>query len=166
MADRPLTIEEVLALLAETPPRIAALTDGLESAQLHAAPGPGEWSANDILAHLRSCADFWGNYIRRILVEDRPTWRAVSARTWLKRADYPTLEFRTSLRAFAAQRAELLATLEPLPREAWSRAAAVKTPDKVRERTVLSYAEGMARHEHQHIGEIGQIASATTIPHL
>jgi DinB superfamily len=158
MPDRALTIEEVLALLAEGPSRLAALTGGLEPQQLQVAPSPGEWSANDVLAHLRSCADFWGNYIGRILAEDRPAWRAVSARTWLKRTDYPTLEFRSSLRSFAAQRAELLAILEPLPREAWSRAALVKSTDKVRELTVLSYADRMARHERQHVEQIAQIA--------
>ena len=69
---------------------------------------------------------------------------------------------RSSLRAFTAQRAELLALLETLPREAWSRAALVKTTDKVRELTVLSYADRMARHEHQHIEQFAQIASALT----
>jgi hypothetical protein len=158
--DRELTIEESLALLAETPSRLAALTVGLEPAQLQVAPSPGEWSANDVLAHLRSCADFWGNYISRILAEDRPTWREVSARTWLKRTDYPTLEFRSSLRSFTAQRAELLAILELLPREAWSRAALVKSTGKVLELTVLSYADRMARHERQHVEQIALIAEA------
>ena len=63
MYDRPLTIEQMLTILSETPPRIAALTAGLATSLLHRAPNPGEWSANNVLAHLRSCADVWGNYI-------------------------------------------------------------------------------------------------------
>ena len=63
MPERSLTIEQVLIMLAETPPRIAALTAGLAPAQLRTAPNQGEWSANDVLAHLRSCADVWGNCI-------------------------------------------------------------------------------------------------------
>ena len=47
-----LTIEQVLAILAETPPRIAALTAGLAPAQLYTASSLGEWSARDVLAHL------------------------------------------------------------------------------------------------------------------
>jgi hypothetical protein len=35
---RSLTIEQILTLLAETLPRIAALTAGLATAQLHTAP--------------------------------------------------------------------------------------------------------------------------------
>ncbi len=81
MYDTPLTIEQVLTLLAETPPRLAALTAGATPAQLQARPGPAEWSLNEILAHLRSCADMWGGYIRTILAEDRPTFRAVNPTT-------------------------------------------------------------------------------------
>ena len=52
MPDRSLSIEQILALLAEHPRRIAALTAGLGSAQLHTKPNPAEWSANDVLAQL------------------------------------------------------------------------------------------------------------------
>jgi hypothetical protein len=86
--EKPLTIEQILTLLRDSPPRIAALTGGLTPAQLHAAPGQGEWSANDVLAHLRSCADVWGRYITRILAEDRPAIRAVSPRTYVFGFDY------------------------------------------------------------------------------
>ena len=67
MPRRSFTIEQILTLLAEAPPRIAALTAGLAPAQLHAAPNPGEWSANEVLAHLRACADMWGNCIATII---------------------------------------------------------------------------------------------------
>jgi len=40
MAGRSLTIEQILTLLAATPPRIAALTAGLATSPLHAAPNP------------------------------------------------------------------------------------------------------------------------------
>ena len=84
MPKRSLTIEQVLTLLAETPRRIAALTAGLAPAQLHTAPNHGEWSANDVLAHLRSCADVWGNCIEVIIAQDTPTIRAVNPTTWIQ----------------------------------------------------------------------------------
>src|SRR6476469_3741376 len=109
MATGSLTIEQVLALLAQTPPRIAELTAGLASAELKAAPNQGEWSANDILAHLRSCDDMWGRCIMQMLAEDKPTIRAVNPRTWIKQTDYPEQEFQPSLSAFTKQRADLVA---------------------------------------------------------
>jgi DinB superfamily len=155
-----LTIEQVLTLLVQTPPRIAALTTGLTSGQLRTSFNEGEWSANDVLAHLRSCADMWGNCIAAILAEDRPTIRAVNPTTWIKQTDYPELEFRPSLRSFATQRAGLLAVLEPLPPEGWARAAPVTGAGKVLERTVLSYAQWLARHERPHIKQIERIVNA------
>jgi hypothetical protein len=151
------TIEQALTLLAETPPRLATLTVGLTSAQLRTAPSPDEWSANDVLAHLRSCADVWGGYVRRILAEDRPTIRAISPRTWIYQTDYPELEFALSLRAFTIQRAELLAVLEALATDDWLRAATVTGVGNPLQRTVLDYAERMTRHERPHSKQIARI---------
>jgi hypothetical protein len=148
----------VLTLLAETPTRLAALTADLSSEELQMRPTPDEWSANDVLAHLRACADVWGNCILTIIVQDRPTWRAVSPRTWIKQTDYLQQAFRPSLGAFTTQRAELLAVLSPLPLDAWERSARVSTVGRVLEPTVLSYAERLVVHERSHIKQIAGIA--------
>jgi len=154
-----LIIEQILTLLAEAPLRIAALTAGLAPAQLRTAPSPEAWSANDVLAHLRSCADVWGNCIATMIAEDGPTLRAVNPRTWIKQTDYPELEFRPSLRAFTTQRADLLAVLKPLPHEGWSRAATVTGAGKPLVRTVHTYAQWMARHERPHVKQIERIVN-------
>lgn len=150
-------IEQVLALLAVTPPRLAELTAGVAQARLHTNPDHDEWSANDVLAHLRSCADVWGSCIATILAEDSPTLRAVSPRSWIEQTNYRDLKFRPSLRAFTAQRAGLLAILEPLSEERWSRSATVTGAGRPLQRSVLSYADRLARHETQHIEQIERI---------
>jgi hypothetical protein len=154
------SIEEVLSLLAETPTRIAALTDGLTPAQVRTAPGPDEWSANDVLAHLRSCADMWDGYMMTILAEDRPTIRAVNPRAWIKQTDYLELEFAPSLRAFTTQRTELLAVLEALSPDDWARTATVTGAGSPLQKTVLDYADRLARHEQPHIKQIERIVKA------
>jgi len=156
---RSLTIEQVLTLLAETPRRIAALTAGLAPAQLHTAPNHGEWSANDVLAHLRSCADVWGNCIEVIIAQDTPTIRAVNPTTWINSTDYLEQEFQPSLYAFATQRTDLLAVLEPLAHEDWSRAATVTGAGKPLVRTVHTYAQRLARHERTHVKQIERIVN-------
>lgn len=153
------TPEQILALLEAGPPRIAALTAGLTSAQLHRSPNPGEWSANEVLAHLRACADMWGNAMVAILTQDRPTLRAVNPRTWIQKTDYLEQKFQPSLQAFAAQRTELLNVLEPLAPADWSRTATVTGAGKPLERTVLSYARWLAEHERPHLKQIGRIVS-------
>ena len=151
--------EQVLTLLAAAPPRLAALASDLAPAQLRTAPTLDVWSANEVLAHLRACADVWGDCIVTMLAEDRPTLRAVNPRTWIKRTSYLDLDFRLSLSAFAAQRAELLAVLEPLPPGGWARAATVTGAGKALERTVLSYAQRLARHERPHLRQVERIVN-------
>ena len=159
MPRRSLTIEQVLTILPETPPHIAALTAGLRLAQLHTPPNPDEWSANDVLAHLRACADVWGNCIEVILAQDTPTIRAVNPRTWIKKTDYLEQEFQPLLHAFTTQRTDLLSRLEPLAQEGWSRSATVTGAGKPLVRTVLFYAQWLARHERPHLKQIKRIVN-------
>jgi DinB superfamily len=163
MPSKSLPIEQVLTLLSQTPPRIAALTAEQTPVQLHTAPRPDEWSANDVLAHLRACADVWGNCIRTIIFEDIPTIRAVNPTTWIKKTNYRELDFQHSLRSFATQRAALLAVLESLPHEGWSRAATVIGAGKPLERTVFSYAQRLAIHERPHIKQIERVVKTMHI---
>ena len=158
MPSASLAIDRVLTLLAETPTRLAALTADLSPEEVQMRPTLDEWSASVVLAHLRACADVWGNCIMTIIAQDRPTLRAVSPRTWIKQTDYPDLAFRPSLGAFTAQRAELLVVLSPLPIDTWERSARVSTVGKVLEPTVLSYAERLLVHERSHIKQIAGIA--------
>ena len=159
MPGKLLPIEQVLTLLAEAPTRIAALTAGLAPDQLHTAPNQDEWSATEVLAHLRACADVWGSCIAVIIAEDKPTIRAVNPRTWIKKTDYLEQEFQPSLHAFAAQRTDLLAVLERLVPEDWSRSATVTGAGKPLIRTVHSYAESIAVHERPHVKQIQRIAN-------
>ena len=156
-SDNPYTSEQTVALLAQSPQRIVELTGGLTPAQLRTSPSPDEWSANDVLAHLRSCSDVWNGCIRRILDEDKPTIRAINPTAWIKQTNYPELEFAPSLRAYLAQRAELLKLLEPLQPESWSRSATVTGAGAPLQRTVLDYAERMARHERAHCRQLAKI---------
>jgi hypothetical protein len=161
--DRPLTIEQILTMLAAAPAHITSLTTGLAPAQLLAPPEPGEWSARDVLAHLRACGDMWGRYIVEILSQDKPTIKAVNPTTWIKQTDYRELEFQPSLQAFTEQRAGLLAVLEPLAPEGWSRTATVTGAGKPRERTVYTYAQWLANHERSHFKQIERTANAARL---
>lgn len=160
MYDTPRTIEQILTMLAAAPSRLAALTQGLRPAQLLAPPKPGEWSARDVLAHLRACSDMWGKYIALILAEDRPTIKAVNPTTWIKQTNYREQEFQPSLRAFTAQRHDLLAVLKPLAPRAWSRTATVTGAGKPSERTVCTYARWLANHEQSHFRQMERIVNA------
>ena len=152
--------EQILSLLQEGPTRIAAATGGVAPERLRTRPLPEEWSANEVLAHLRACADVWGESIRRIIAEDRPTIRAINPRTWMEKTDYPGLEFQPSLQAFLLQRAELLAFLDGLSEASWQRTATVKGAGRPLQQTMQFFGDKLARHERTHVKQIERIVKA------
>jgi hypothetical protein len=160
VADRALTSEQILTMLQATPSRLGVLTAGVTPEQLRAPPAPGAWSAVEVLAHMRACADVWGDCIQRMLAEDHPTLRAINPRSWIKRTNYRELAFQASLDAFAEQRHELLAVLAPLPPEGWQRAATVTGAGAPLQRSVHDYAQWLARHERPHLKQIERMAAA------
>ena len=149
-----LPIEEILTRLESGPGRIASMTDDLSEAQLHIAPAEDEWSANDVLAHLRSCQDVWGGYIYRMVAEDRPTIRVISPRNYIRRTAYLTLDFAPSLAAFSKARAELVTLLKSLPPEAWQRTCIATGAGRPNDRSVHGEGDALARHERAHIRQI------------
>jgi len=156
--------DECLAILESTPARIAEATRGLSSDDLR-RPIVGEWSATDVLAHVRACEDARGQCIPRIIAEDHPTIRAVNPRVLIETSGHRNLDFRDSLEAFTKQRSKLARTLEKLPPEAWSRSATFTGAGAPLERSVLFYANWVARHERPHVKQIealGNRASTQT----
>jgi hypothetical protein len=148
-ATRP-EIEKYLDLLTQTSRRITNATDGVEAARLQARPQTQPWSINDILAHLRSCADVWGGSIDAMLAEEKPTIPYRHPRQWIRQTDYPDLPFRASFKAFVARRRRLLKVLKSLSFEDWSRAAIIQG----REHTVFTQVRRMALHEQTHCEQI------------
>jgi hypothetical protein len=149
-------------LLAATPRRIASLSKAVENSKLHLRPHPDSWSANDILAHLRACADVWGKSMVDMITRHNPTLRYISPRSWIRKTDYLELEFRGSLKAFADQRRELLRALKDLRMADWSRSATFTATTKGREQTVFSYACRIAEHEKKHCDQIEAVLKSAS----
>jgi len=151
--------ENILSLLSAGPERIAVLMTGLSEVKLHLAPAKGEWSAIEVLAHLRSCADVWGGCIAEILATDHPTLRAVNPVTWARRTGYHSLDFGLSLQVYSEQRVHLVELLHRLNEADWLRSATVVGAGKPLERDVHFYAQWLAKHERSHYKQFRQIAN-------
>jgi hypothetical protein len=154
-------IERYLGLLAQTPARIEGASQGLEGARFLFKADDEDWSANDNLAHVRACADVWGGSILKMLTQEHPTLHYVSPRTYIRKTDYPSQEFRASLAAFTQQRGELLRLLTALPIESWSRGATFTGTVSGREATVFSYARRMVEHEIVHCEQIEAVLKSS-----
>ena len=155
-------IEEILSRLEAGPARIASLTHGLTESQLHTPSDDGEWSANDILAHLRSCNDVWGGYIQRMVAEDRPTIRVISPRNYIRKTNYLDIDFAPSLEAFTTARVELMTLLRSLPPEAWLRTCIATGAGRPNDRSVHGEGDALARHGRPHLRQIEAVVKTLT----
>lgn len=147
-------IRPILTALSASPKHIVRITRGSDDRRLLRKPQADAWSVQEILAHLRACADVWGQSIERMLAEEHPMIRYVSPRGWLNKTDYLQEAFRDSLRAFTIQRVALVKALRGLDPVDWLRGATFTGTTLGREATVLSYATRIADHEARHLGQI------------
>ena len=149
----PDSIQEYLKLLGKTVRQITSITKQVDESRLQAKPGRDEWSINDILAHLRSCADVWGDQIDKMIAKDKQKLPSAHPRQWIKRTNYCELPFQESFRAFKAQRRKLLKVLKELSFEDWSCRATIIG----RDHTIFTHVRRMALHEDTHCEQIAAI---------
>lgn len=153
-------IRMTLTTLSNTPKQIARVARGRTEHELHRKPAPEAWSARDIVAHLRACAEVWGSSIDRMITEDHPTIRYVSPRGWIKKTDYLVQTFHDSVRGLSDARRDLVHMLRALDAAGWSRRATFTGTTSGRDATVLSYAKRIADHEAQHLDQLRRTLEA------
>ena len=156
MRATPVEIEKYLKILEETPRRILVLTRDMDTGSLQAKSDKNSWSVNDILAHLRSCADVWTHSIYAMLAEKEPVLPDINERKWAKATGYADVSFPESLQAFSLQRENLLRVLKALPVEAWERSAIIFE----RKHTVFTQTRRLAKHEMKHVEQIESLLKA------
>ena len=143
-------IEKFILVLSKTPHRINQTVKDLDEDRLQFRADASAWSANDILAHLRSCADMWTHSIYAMLAEKEPVFPDINERKWAKVTRYVELPFYDSLQAFSSQRENLVRVLKDLPFESWERPAIINQ----RKHTIFTQVRRMAKHETEHCEQI------------
>ena len=150
-------IEKYLQILSETPQQIAEASKDLHEERIRSRSDRKSWSANDILAHLRSCADLWTHTIYAMLAENEPVFSDINERKWAKVTRYAESPFVESLQVFSLQRENLLRVLKALPLVAWERSAIIFE----RKHTVFTQTRRMAKHEEEHVEQIASLLRGT-----
>lgn len=147
MKATPAEIDKYLITISETPQRIARAVKGCDEPQLHFKADVKSWSASDILAHLRSCADLWTHSIYAMLAENEPVFSDIDERKWARVTRYAELPFHNSIQVFSLQRESLVRVLRDLSFGFWERSAIIFE----RRHTVFTQTRRMAKHETEHI---------------
>ena len=144
------SVKQLAKDLAAIPGLIARLAMGNDNSQLTWRPDTDTWSASDVLAHLRSCADVRGKWIAAMLDRDHPTVRAVSPRSAFRK--YVDRDFGLSLKEFALERAALVKRLQGLDAAGWERGLTFTGASPKRtEQTLAQCATDLLEHERVHL---------------
>lgn len=151
---------QLLAVLAESPDWVAGRLERHEEAAWRRAPGPGRWSALEVLCHLR---DTDGEVLRprleRLLAEERPEFADVDMIGWDESRAYRRQAPAAVLEEWRATRRRILGCLAPLGRAEWARLGlhSVRGPYPLAE-MVRSFAEHDLSHRRQMAVALGAAA--------
>jgi CheY-like chemotaxis protein len=143
--------DSLINRIADIPNRISRTVDGWSEAQLHQRPAPDEWSAADLLAHLRSSDDILSPRVYMMLVRDNPTLMAYEERKWAEVLGYASVDFHASLQAYLLKRAELVNVLKRLTPEDWTRTGVHEHSGSL---TIEQLVNDMLLHEAEHCRQI------------
>jgi HAD superfamily hydrolase (TIGR01549 family) len=119
---RETTIDSLLALLAAHPATFDTMAGSHAENIITCCPKSKEWSARDIICHLRDHEAWDQDRMRRVIEEDDP-FLSSNLDPWANYESYCGVTFSEALIAFAEARGQTIAYLKSLPAEDWQRPA-------------------------------------------
>ena len=143
-------VDNLLTRLAATPHAIAALFANHSDAEIVAAR-ESEWSAAEVLAHLRAADDIQSYRAYAALARDDAPMPAFDERRWAEVVGYAALPPRESAAVYAGKRAELVAMLRRITPQEWDRTFRHETLGDL---TLWAQISNLVEHEEEHTAQL------------
>ena len=143
----PNQVHDLIYRLAEIPGRIDRAVATRSDRDKHLVSSNGEWSAAQILAHLRASDDILVHRLHAILTRDNPVLPAYDERRWAEIAGYPQADFELSLKVFTLRRAELVTMLRTITIEDWQRLGHHELKGDI---SLFEVTTSLLEHEEEH----------------
>jgi hypothetical protein len=122
----------------------------LPPAALQWRPGPGKWSAHEIVCHCADSETVSGTRIRYLVGQDRPAIQGYDQDQWAVRFDYHSLPIEGALKQIEQVRAWTGDFVRRLPESAWTREGTHTESGRYTAETWLrTYAEHLEIHARQ-----------------
>ena len=142
--------EQLVAQYRDGYTAVAEALSKITDKVLDARPGPGRWSAREIVHHLADSEMNAAIRLRRLLTEDRPAIEAIDQDEFARLLHYDR-PYEASLEAFRWARASTAELLERLTPDDWRRAG---THSEIGPFSVEKWLEIYGQHAHRHARQI------------
>ena len=175
---RVLAVDSSLGRLVQTPRELADALEGRTDDQLSRRPDAQNWSATEIICHLRDVEELFQVRFHTILAVHEPTifvlgasaselgasaselapWRVGGAignpldpARWAEERQYARNDPREALAAFARRRGDVLTLLRSLSAEDWQRVGVHPARGRL---TLRDWVASLAGHDDNHLDQL------------
>jgi len=145
------TLDEQLARMERTVDDFAAATKGVSDAALSKRPDDKNWSAREVVCHVRDTEESFMVRFQAILAMDEPKFPPVEPDRWAVDRQYQRNDVGDALLAFRTRREETLRFFRGLKPEQWERTGIHATRGKM---TLKDFVELMAWHDDNHLDQL------------
>ena len=145
------TLDEQLARMERTVNDFAAATRGVSDAALSKRPDDRNWSAREVVCHVRDTEESFMARFLTILAMDEPKFLPVEPDRWAVERQYQRNDVQEALAAFKTRREETLRFFRGLKPEQWERGGVHATRGTM---TLKDFVELMAWHDDNHLDQL------------
>jgi uncharacterized damage-inducible protein DinB len=145
------TLDEQLARMERTVGDFAAAIKGVPDAVLSRRPDDRNWSAREIVCHVRDTEESFMARFQAMLAMEEPKLPAVDADRWAVERQYQRNDVPEAVAAFRARREETLRFFRGLKPEQWERSGIHATRGRM---TLRDFVELMAWHDDNHLDQL------------
>lgn len=149
--------KEWMEMLDKHPEEFAAAIRGIPESQLSKRPDEKNWSAKEVICHMRDTEELFASRFQTILSMNEPKFPAVDADRWAVDRQYLRNDIQEALASFRRRREETLQFLRELKPEQWDR---VGIHLKYGPMTILKFVELMVNHGNDHIAQLQRALTA------
>jgi len=145
------SIEEQLARMERTADDFAAAITGVPDVVLSRRPDEKNWSAKEVVCHIRDTEESFMARFQTIMAMDEPKFLPVEPDRWAADRQYVRNDGAEALETFRTRRDESLKFLLGLPPDQWERGGIHATRGRM---TIKDFVALMAWHDDNHLDQL------------
>jgi len=145
------SLEEQMARMERTAGDLAAALEGVPEHLLAKRPDDKNWSAKEVVCHMRDTEESFMLRFQTIVAMDEPKFLPVEPDRWAVDRQYLRNDTHEALQTFRARREESLRYLRGLKPEQWERGGIHATRGRM---TLTDFAGLMAWHDDNHLDQL------------